>query len=332
MQATNVVIYARYSSYGQNEQSIDQQFKVCEEYCERNGYTVIEHYADEAISGTTDKRPSFQNMIRDSYSQSFQYVIVYKLDRFSRDRYDSAHYKAILKKNGIKVLSACENIADDPTGIILEAMLEGMAEHYSANLSQNVKRGMDANAAQCLCTGGNRTLGYNIVDKKYVIDPLTAPTIKIIFEMYVKGQTAPEILKYLNAQHFKSVFGNDIKLNNVYSILKNKRYAGYYTYKTASLLNYNINGKNRLVYVSPREISNNQRTYNSKTYEYTHGYGLIYTSATSVTEDGNIEFIKNDNVASPRIYYGLETNNTIVTNNVEEEYDYTDSKGKEHTT
>lgn len=231
MQTINVVIYARYSSYGQNEQSIDQQFKVCEEYCKRNGYTVIEHYSDEAISGTTDKRPSFQRMIQDSYSQCFQYVIVYKLDRFSRDRYDSAHYKAMLKKNGIKVLSACENIADDPTGIILEAMLEGMAEHYSANLSQNVKRGMDANAAQCLCTGGNRTLGYNIVDKKFVIDPLTAPTIKNIFEMYVKGHSAPEILKYLNAQHVKSVNGNDIKLNNIYNILRNKRYAGYYTYK-----------------------------------------------------------------------------------------------------
>lgn len=231
MPTTNVVLYARYSSSGQNDKSPEQQFEVCEEYCKRNGYTVITRYIDEAKTGTNDKRPDFQRMIGDSRSGNFQFVIVYKLDRFARNRYDSAHYKAILRKNGVKVLSACENIADDPSGIILESMLEGMAEHYSANLSQNVKRGMNYNASQCLCTGGNRTLGYKIVDKKFVIDPLTAPVIKNIFELYAKGNSAPEILKILNAQHIKSVYGKDISLNNIYGILRNKRYAGYYTYK-----------------------------------------------------------------------------------------------------
>ena len=106
-----------------------------------------------------------------------------------------------------------------------------MAEHYSANLSQNVRRGMDANAAQCLCTGGNRTLGYKIVNKKYVIDPETAPVIKEIFEMYAKGKTVPEILIYLNVRHVRSVYGKELTKNNLYYILSNKRYAGYYTYK-----------------------------------------------------------------------------------------------------
>ena len=173
-----------------------------------------------------DPHPTLWN----SRAGQFQYVIVYKLDRFARNRYDSAHYKAILKKNGVKVLSAMENISDDPTGIILESMLEGMAEHYSANLSQNVKRGMDSNAAQCLCTGGNRTLGYKIVDKKFVIDTETVPVIRNIFEMYVKGYSPPTILQYLKDQHVKSVNGNEFKQNSVYYILKNKRYAGYYTY------------------------------------------------------------------------------------------------------
>lgn len=225
------VIYARYSSHGQNEQSIDQQFAECEKFAERNGYTIIDRYSDEAKTGTNDNRPDFQRMILDSRAKTFQYVIIYKTDRFARNRNDSCFYKTKLRMNGVKVISATENIANDPTGIIVEALLEGMAEHFSANLSQNVKRGMDANAAQCLCTGGNRTLGYKIIDKKYKIDSETAPVIETIFDMYVKGSTPPQILEYLNAKHIKSITGKEFSKNNIYYILANKRYAGYYTYK-----------------------------------------------------------------------------------------------------
>ena len=126
----NAVIYARRSSHSQNEQSCEQQIRVCEEYAERNGYNIIDRYQDDAISGkAADNRPDFQEMIKDSRSGQWEYIIVYKLDRFARNRYDSATYKAKLKKNGVKVLSAMENIGDDPSGIILEAVLEGMAEH-----------------------------------------------------------------------------------------------------------------------------------------------------------------------------------------------------------
>ena len=227
----NAVIYARYSSHGQNEQSIAQQYRECEKFAERNGYVVVNHYADEAKTGTNDNRPDFKRMIGDSRSGQFQFVIIYKTDRFARKRYDSARYKAILKKNGVKVLSALENISDGPDGVMLEAVLEGMAEHYSVNLSQNVKRGMDDNASRCLSTGGNRTLGYKVVDKKFVIDPDTAPVIRSIFEMYLKGNSPPEILQHLKDQGVKSVSGNEFRQNAVYYILKNKRYAGYYTYK-----------------------------------------------------------------------------------------------------
>ena len=230
-QTKNAVAYARYSTIGQNEQSPEQQFKVCGEYAERNGYNIIEYYQDDAKTGTNDNRPDFQRMIADSRAKQFQYVIVYKLDRFSRDRYDSAHYKAKLKKNGIKVLSAMENISEGPEGIILESVLEGMAEHFSKNLSQNVRRGMDSNASQFLCVGGNRTFGLKVVDKKFVPDPETAPIALKVFEMYAKGSTPQEILKYLNDNHVKSVYGKDFQQNNVYNILKNPRYKGSYTYK-----------------------------------------------------------------------------------------------------
>ena len=125
----NIVIYARFSSHSQNEQSIEGQLKVCYNYAERNGYKVISEYIDRAISGTSDARPEFQRMIADSAKRQFQAVLVYQLNRFARNRYDSATYKAKLKKNGVKVLSARENITDDASGVLMEAVLEGMAEY-----------------------------------------------------------------------------------------------------------------------------------------------------------------------------------------------------------
>lgn len=132
----NAVIYARYSSDSQREESIEGQIRECREYAERNNMTIVGTYIDRALSAKTADRPEFQRMIKDSAKELFEIVLVWKLDRFSRDRYDSAHYKHILKKNGVKVVSVKENISDGPEGIILESMLEGYAEYYSAELSQ----------------------------------------------------------------------------------------------------------------------------------------------------------------------------------------------------
>ena len=142
------VIYARYSSDRQNEQSIVGQVDVCKKWASNNDIEIIDIYHDEALTGKTDKRPAFQKMVKDAKSGKFDYIIVYKLDRFARNRYDSAIYKAQLKKVGVKVVSAMEKIADGPEGIILESVLEGMAEFYSANLAQNVLRGMQQKAEQ----------------------------------------------------------------------------------------------------------------------------------------------------------------------------------------
>ena len=168
----NVVIYARYSSDRQTEQSIEGQLKECYDYARRNGYTVVGEYIDRAISGTTDHRPEFLRMIADGDRKLFQAVLVYQLDRFARNRYDSATYKAKLKKNGIRVLSARENISDDASGVLMEAVLEGMAEYYSVELSQKIRRGMDINAEKCLSTGGNVALGFYVdSEKHFQLDP-----------------------------------------------------------------------------------------------------------------------------------------------------------------
>ena len=126
-QSTNAVIYARYSSHNQTEQSIEGQLHDGYAFAERNGYQVIGEYIDRALTGTKDQRPDFQRMIRDAEKRQFQVVIVWKLDRFARNRYDSAIYKAKLKKYGVRVVSVMENITEGPEGIILEGLLESMA-------------------------------------------------------------------------------------------------------------------------------------------------------------------------------------------------------------
>ena len=128
----NAVIYARFSSHAQNEQSIEGQLAECYNFAQRNDLRITHEYIDRALTGTTDKRPEFLQMIEDSKRKGFTYVLVYQLDRFARNRYDSATYKAKLKKNGVRVLSAKENITDDASGILIEGVLESMAEYYSA--------------------------------------------------------------------------------------------------------------------------------------------------------------------------------------------------------
>lgn len=154
------VIYARYSSDNQREESIEGQIRECTAYAERNGITVLKHYIDRAYSAKTDDRPEFQHMIKDSEKGLFDLILVWKLDRFARNRYDSARYKNQLKKNGVKVVSATELISDKSEGVLLESILEGMAEYYSADLAEKVSRGLTENALKCKHNGGPAPFGF----------------------------------------------------------------------------------------------------------------------------------------------------------------------------
>lgn len=187
------VIYARYSSDNQREESIEGQLRECKEYAEKNGITILRSYIDRALSAKTDNRPEFQKMVQDSAKGLFDTVLVWKLDRFARNRYDSAHYKAQLRKNGVKVVSATENISDGPEGIILESMLEGMAEYYSAELAQKINRGLRENALKGKNNGGRIPLGYQLGEDRYLkIDPLTAPIVREIYQRYAQGGFSPQ--------------------------------------------------------------------------------------------------------------------------------------------
>jgi DNA invertase Pin-like site-specific DNA recombinase len=228
----NAVIYARYSSDGQREESIEGQLRECKEYAERHNITIISTYIDRAFSAKTDNRPEFQKMIRDSAKKQFEIALVWKLDRFSRNRFDAATYRAILKRNGVRVVSAKENISEGPEGIILEAMLDGMAEYYSAELSVKVKRGQKENALKCKANGGMLPFGYKVnAERYYEIDPLTAPIVLEMFTRYADGQTVKEISDDMNARATfagtKFKYTNKSTMNN---LLKNRRYVGEYRY------------------------------------------------------------------------------------------------------
>ena len=226
------VIYARYSSDSQREESIEGQLRECTAFAEKNGITVLRHYIDRAYSAKTDNRPEFQNMIKDSGKRLFDIVIVWKLDRFARNRYDSARYKATLKKNGVKVVSATEIISEGAEGIILESVLEGYAEYYSADLSEKVVRGMTDNALKCKFNGGTMPIGYVIdAEQHFRIDPLTAPFVLEAFKRYDGGETISSIMNWLNEQGLTNTRGQKMTFNSVGHILHNRRYIGEFRYR-----------------------------------------------------------------------------------------------------
>lgn len=225
------VIYARYSSHGQTEQSIEGQLRDNYAWAKQQGITVIAEYIDRALTGTKDQRPDFQRMIEDAAKRQFEMVIVWKLDRFARNRYDSAIYKAKLKKYGVKVVSVKENITDSPEGIILEGLLESMAEYYSANLSQNIRRGQRESMAKGTYCGGPVPYGYKVANKKLVIDDKAAEVIRYVFDQYAQGVPKKEIIDELNRRGVRGKTGKPLSITAFQRALPNPAYVGRFTYK-----------------------------------------------------------------------------------------------------
>ena len=221
------VIYAHYSTDSQREESIEGQIRECTAYAEKNGFTVVKHYIDRAVSAKTDNRPEFQQMIKDSERGIFDVIIVWKLDRFARNRYDSARYKTQLKRNGVKLVSATEVISAGLEGIILESVLEGYAEYYSADLSEKVVRGMTENALKGIYNGGTIPFGYMIDETRhYQPDPLLAPYVEQTFQKYADGATMTDLRDWLKAHNIKNSMGGEMSYNTIQRMLSNRRYIG----------------------------------------------------------------------------------------------------------
>lgn len=228
-QARNAVIYARYSSHNQSEQSIEGQLRDAYDFAHREGYNIVCEYIDRAVSGKTDDRPDFQRMLADAPKHQFQFVLVWKLDRFARNRMEAAFNRQKLNKHGIKLISVKENISDAPEGIIMESMLEAMAEYYSANLSQNIKRGMRESYLKGMYAGGQVPFGYKLVEGKLLQDEINAPIARHIFEEYAGGTPKKVILDELRAQGVKSPRGYPLGASSFTDLLNNTAYYGKVT-------------------------------------------------------------------------------------------------------
>lgn len=231
-----VVLYARFSSNNQRTESIDAQVRAIRKYCQEKGYIIIRQYVDEAKSGTSsDKRPEFLRMIADSNKKEFEAIIVHKLDRFARNRFDSAIYRQKLKKNNVKLFSVLENLNDSPESIMLESLLEGMNEYFSRNLARECLKGLKENALRCWHTGGIPPLGYDVgEDKKLIVNVAEAEIVKSIFDLYDRGFAYTYILKYLNQKGYRTKRGNNFGKNSLSDLLRNRKYCGTFIYNRIS--------------------------------------------------------------------------------------------------
>lgn len=223
------VLYARYSSDKQREASIDDQLRVCREFCDREGISVVGTYADHALSGKTDRRPEFRRMIANAPESDA--VVVYTFDRFSRDRYDSATYKKALRDCGVRVLSATEKVEDTPEGGLQEGLLEILGEYYVADLKRKVRRGMEGNALKAM-DNGYKLFGYDTdpETRRYVVNEAEAAVVREIFARYLGGDGIYAIARSLAARGWTTSTGSPVNYNWVSRVLNRRAYTGVYSW------------------------------------------------------------------------------------------------------
>lgn len=226
-------IYARYSSHNQSEQSIEGQLAAAHQYAAAHGYTVVKEYCDRAQTGRNDNRDAFQQMLADTEKHQFDIIITWKVDRIGRNREDIAFNKHKCKRNGVRIEYVAENLPNSAESVILESVLEGMAEYYSLQLSTNVRRGQLESARKMQSIGGKCPLGYDVDrdTKQFIINPKTAPIVKQIFERYAQGETEFEIIKWLNEQGIRTSRNKPFSKSSIARLLHNEKYIGVYVFK-----------------------------------------------------------------------------------------------------
>lgn len=229
------VIYARYSSERQNEQSIEGQLRICNQYAEQNGLTVLDTYIDRAMTGTNDNRPAFQQMLADCEKPvPWDIVLVYAIDRFGRNSIEIAVNKQKLKKNHKTLISATQRTSENIDGsknldgILLENVYIGLAEYYSAELSQKIKRGLHENRTKGLFPGGRIAYGYRVENKRVYIDEERAKVVLYVFQQYAQGVFAKDIIDDLTAKGI-TYHGKPFAINTIYNMLRLRKYIGICT-------------------------------------------------------------------------------------------------------
>lgn len=245
--------YLRVSTNDQLEFSPDAQLRAIKTYAKNNNIIIDDDYIfiDEGISGRkADKRPAFQKMIAIAKSKpkKFDVILVHKFDRFARSREDSVVYKSLLRKEcGIKVISITESIEDDKFSVILEAMLEAMAEYYSLNLSDEVKKGMTEKARRGQFQA-SPPFGYEIKNKELIIKEDEAKAVKLMFDKFLyENASFLSIAKYINSLGYKTHRGNLFENRTIEYILNNPIYCGKVRWTPTGKIKRNYNNENSII-------------------------------------------------------------------------------------
>ena len=224
------IAYYRFSSHSQNEASIDQQRELAHAWADAHGFKIVKEYEDAAISGTTENRPGFQQMLSEVAKIRPRVLIMWKTDRLGRDKYVLAMAKRTIRDAGCEIRLLAENIpTDGPEGVLIEGLMDAMAEYYSRQLSQNIQRGMDYNAQHALYNG-HKLFGYGVdkSTKRYIVDPDTAPFVQRMFAEYAEGKAMQTICDELNAQGLRTTRGAKFGVKTMNKMLQNRAYIGEY--------------------------------------------------------------------------------------------------------
>lgn len=247
------VTYNRFSSTMQREESIEAQLRFNREYAKKNNIDIIKDYVDEAVSGKTDDRPAFQQMLQDAKSGFFDIIICHKVDRFARNRIESAINKYNLRKNNVKVVFSGQAIDDSPEGQLMEGILESFAEYYSLNLAKETMKGLTENALKCKFNGGYVPFGYNVdtQTKTYIINEDEAQFVQLIFLRYSQGAKYKDIIYELSQLNATTRFGRNFSEPSLHDLLRNEKYIGVYTFNKRG--SRNIDGKRNNRSRKPKE-------------------------------------------------------------------------------
>ncbi len=233
----NAVIYARFSSHSQKEESIEQQVAECKIFAKQQGLEITEIYADAAISGRTDNRSQFQRLQRDAKKGKFTNIIAYKSNRIARNMVNALTFENEMEKLGIKLFYAREEFGNNAAGRFALRMMMNVNQFYSENLAEDVRRGMEDNAMSCKCNG-MCPFGYKRGDEgKPVPDENLAPIVQEIFTRVACGEQFIRIAEDLNARGYKTTFGNAWNKGSFHTILRNERYTGVYIYDNIRIEN-----------------------------------------------------------------------------------------------
>lgn len=224
------VIYARFSTDKQREESIEAQERACREYAASNNASIIELYADRAMSGKSDKRPQFQRMLRDAGLQKFDVVLVHKYNRFARRMSDHVRYEDKLNTLGVQLVAVAEDFGTGKEAIIMKALMRSLSEYYIVDLSDEVKKGHRENALKALHNGGVPPFGYDIVEQKHVVNEFEAGYVRRLFECASNGNGFTAIIQEMNDIGLCGKRGKPIRYNQIYDILRNEKYTGVYLY------------------------------------------------------------------------------------------------------